>query len=357
MSENDTIILVTSDIHLGSLDCEIDFFIQFLKEINTGKFGKDLQAFIILGDFIDLCMDVPKTLLKREKIQEIFTLLLNIKKWTNLIIVLGNHEIPVIGDYDEKFKRRKIKFLKKFENSNFSELFDNELYCQYLLLKKWNNEYALLLYDTREQIESNPTRIIKIKGFDLESDYCCFMTHGYQFDNDMYRFFVGQIWKSLISNSKFALKETYDYFWNKVIKEGRKIKSITFNQMKQELVVLKNKSIKEIDNSFQGLSYVEFNIIKLNMRIMKRWERASNPNSYFDEIKEFLEEEDYDFPKITHIIYGHTHHSGISYGNINNLEVEILNDGSWQHVQPTYVEINNKGIFNLKGFPNDTKSS
>ncbi|MFW9900983.1 MAG: metallophosphoesterase [Candidatus Thorarchaeota archaeon] len=356
MSENKPIILVTSDVHLGSLDCEIDLFIQFLKEINDKKFGKDLQALIILGDFIDLCMDVPKTILKREKIQEIFTLLLNIKKWINLIFVIGNHEIPVIGDYDEKFKRRKIKFLKKFQNSDFSELFDNELYCQYLLLKKWNNEDTLLLYDTRDQIERNPNKKIIIKGLGIDSDYCCFMTHGYQFDGDIYRFFVGQIWKSLINNSKFALKETYDYFWNKVIKEGRKIKPITFEQMKKELSVLKNKSINEIDSSFHGLSYVEFNIIKLNMRIMKRWERASNPNSYFNEIKEFLEEKDYDFPKITHVIYGHTHHSGISYGYINNLEVEILNDGAWQRLQPSYVEINTSGRLKLKAFPNDNNS-
>ncbi|MFX1570318.1 MAG: metallophosphoesterase [Promethearchaeota archaeon] len=356
MIENNPIILVTSDVHLGSLDCEIDLFIQFLKEIIDGKFGRNIQALIILGDFIDLCMDVPKTLLKREKIQEIFTLLLNIKKWTNLIFVIGNHEIPVTGNYDEKFKRRTIKFLKRFENSNFSELFDNELYCQYLLLEKWNNEDALLLYDTREKIELNPTRLIKIKGLDLENDYCCFMTHGYQFDGDMYRFFVGQIWKSLISNSKFALKETYDYFWNKVIKEGRKIKPITFEQMKKELAVLKSKSINEIDASFYGLSYVEFNIIKLNMRIMKRWERTSSPNSYFDEIKEFLEDKDYNFPKVTHVIYGHTHHSGLAYGNINNLEVEIVNDGSWQHVQPTYVKINTRGRLNLKAFPNNIKS-
>ncbi|MFX1451104.1 MAG: metallophosphoesterase, partial [Promethearchaeota archaeon] len=280
MSKNEPIILVTSDIHLGSLDCEIDLFIQFLKEILDGKFGSNIQALIILGDFIDLCMDVPKTLLRREKIQEIFSLLLDIKNLTNLVFVIGNHEIPVTGDYDEKFTRRKFKFLMKFGKSEFNELFNNELYCQYLLLKKWNNEDALLLYDTREQIESNPTRLIKIKGLDLDGDYNCFMTHGYQFDGAMYRFFVGQIWKSLITNNKFSLKETYDYFWNLVIKEGRKIKPIKFGDMKQELATHKNKTIKEIDISFRDLSYVEFNIVKLNMRIMKRWERESNPSSY-----------------------------------------------------------------------------
>ncbi|MCK4380320.1 MAG: metallophosphoesterase [Candidatus Lokiarchaeota archaeon] len=348
MGEIKPIILVASDVHLGSLDSERELFIQFLKDIINGEFGEKLQVLIILGDFIDLCMDIPERILKREKIKEIFTLLLDIKKSINLIFVLGNHEIPVTGDYDEKFKRRELKFLLKFKNSDFSELFNVELYCQYLLLKKWNNEDMLLLYDSRDQIENNPIKIIKIEGLDLDTDYSCLMTHGHQFDSDMYRFFVGQIWKSLISNKKFEVKETYDYFWNEVIKEGRKIKPITLKQMKQELVKLKNMSIESIEVLFSELSNLEFNLIKTNMRIMKKWERASNPDYYFDEIKEFLEDDEYDFSKINHVIYGHTHHSGVSYGNINNQEVEILNSGSWQHMQPSYVEIISKGKMNLK---------
>ena len=139
-------------------------FIQFLRSIINGEFGEELQALIILGDFIDLCMDVPERILKRKKIQEIFTLLLDIKKSINLIFVLGNHEIPVTGDYDEKFKRREQKFLLKFKNSDFSELFNEELYCHYLLLKKLNSEDMLLLYDSREQIESKPIKKIKIES-------------------------------------------------------------------------------------------------------------------------------------------------------------------------------------------------
>jgi len=353
MGETKPKILIASDIHLGSLDSERELFIQFLKDIINGEFGEEIQALIILGDFIDLCMDVPERILKREKIQEIFTLLLDIKKQINLIFVLGNHEIPVTGDYDEKFKRREYKFLRKFKNSDFSELFKQELYCQYLILKKWNDEDMLLLYDSRDQIEGNPIKKIKVEGLDLNSDYGCFMTHGYQFDSAIYRFFVGQIWKSLISNNKFEVKETYDYFWNEVIKDGRKIKPITFIQMKQELATLKNMSLDSINSLFSELSNLEFNLIKTNMRIMTKWERAANPDYYFDEIKEFLEDDEYDFSKINYVIYGHTHHSGISYGNINNQKVEIINDGSWQHMHPSYVEIVSKGKLNLKSYKNN----
>ncbi|MFX1377534.1 MAG: metallophosphoesterase [Promethearchaeota archaeon] len=356
MSEIKPIVLVVSDIHLGSLDCRRDLFIQFLTKITNGTFGNKLQALIILGDFIDLCTDIPKTLLERKKIQIIFSLLMEIKKKINVIFVLGNHEIPVTGDYDLKFKSRKDKFLKRFESSNFNELFDREFFCQYLILKKSNNEDLLLLYNSRDQIEENPINKVRIHGLELENDYECFMTHGYQFDSDIYRFFIGHIWKSLITNNKFEIKETYDYFWNEVIKNERKIKPITFENMKMELARLKNKSLEFINMLFTELSYLEFNLIKANMRVLKNWHRASKPDYYFDEIKSFFENKHYNFSKINHIIYGHTHHSGMAYGNINNQRVEIINDGAWQHVIPSYVEILIKGDLILRSFSNAIKS-
>lgn len=356
MGEFNPKILVVSDNHLGSLDSERDLFIQFLRKIVNREFGNELQALLILGDFIDLCTDIPETLLKRGKIQEIFTLLLEVKKQISVIFVLGNHEIPITGDYDEKFQRRKEKFLIKFKNSTFSELFDNEFFGQYISLKKWNNEDMLLLYDSRDQIEKNPIYKVRVEGLELDNDYWCFMTHGYQFDSDIYRFFVGQIWKSLISSNKFEIKETFDYFWNKVIKDGRKIKPITFEQMKQELAKLKNMSIESLDALFSELSNLEFNLIKANMRVMKKWEHVSKPDYYLDDIKEFLEDDEYDFSKINHVIYGHSHRKGISHVTINNRQVEIINDGSWQHIKPSYVEIHHRGKLNLKTISKDLSS-
>ncbi len=350
MGEINPKILVVSDIHLGSLDSEKDLFIQFLRKIINGEFENELRALIILGDFIDLCTDIPKTLLEREQIQEIFTLLLEIKRNINLIFVLGNHEIPVTGDYDEKFKRRKEKYLRRFRSSKFGELFDNEIYGQYLLLKRSNNEDMLFLYDKREEIEENPVKRIKIDGLELEEDYRCFMTHGYQFDGDVYRFFVGQIWKSLISRNKFEVKETYDYFWNEVIKKGRKVKPVTFKMMIEELANLKNVSIESQYSLFSELNNLEFNLIKANMRILKKWERASKLDYYFNEIKRFLEDDEYDLSKINHLIYGHSHHKEIYNGSVNGHSIKIVNDGSWQHIEPSYAEILKKGIISLKSF-------
>jgi UDP-2,3-diacylglucosamine pyrophosphatase LpxH len=350
MGETKPRIIVVSDVHLGSLDSEIDLFTQFLRNIINGEFGNELQALIIMGDFIDLCTDVPFKILKDKKIQEVLKLLIKIKENIKIVFLLGNHEIPVTRDYDEKFKRRKDKFLRKFQNSNFQEIFDNSLYYQYILFKKWNNEDTLLLYDTRDQIYHTPITQIKINDVDLAGDYECLMTHGYQFDSEIYRFFVGQLWKSLINNDKYEVKETYDYFWNEVIKNGRKIKPITFKQMKEDLANLKEITLTKVDLLFSELNTLEFNLIKANMRVMKKWERASNPDYYLNEIKKFLEDDDFNFSKINHVIYGHSHHKERTQRAINNKQVEIINDGSWQHVQPTYVEIHYKGRMNLKTF-------
>lgn len=348
MSENKPKILVVSDVHLGSFGSERDLFIQFLKRVINGEFGSELQVFIILGDFIDLCTDLPRTLLKRKKIQEILKLLLELKEKMKLVFLLGNHEIPVTGDYDEKFERRKKKFLIKFKHTKFNELFDFELYCQYLLLKKYDNEDMLLMYNSREQLENNPIKKVKIEGLDLDSDYRCFMAHGHQFEGEVYMLLVAQMWKSLISSNKFEVKETYDYFWNQIIRNGRKIKPIRFEQMKEELAKLKGKSIKSIDTVFSELNILEFNFLKASMRVMKKWKRASKPAYFLKEIKKFLEDDDYDFSKINHVVYGHSHYKEISYATINNQQVEVINDGSWQLFQPSYVEICAKGKMYLR---------
>jgi UDP-2,3-diacylglucosamine pyrophosphatase LpxH len=228
--------------------------------------------------------------------------------------------------------------------------------CQYLLLKNWNDNTMLLMYDERKQIEGNPSDKVKIDGFNLREDYRGLMTHGYQFDSEVYRFFVGQIWKSLISNNKFEIKETYDYFWNNIIKNGRKIKPVTIEEMKEELAVLKHKPRRVIDAQFSELSNLEFNFIKSNMRILKKWQKASKPAYYLNEIKNFLENNKYDFSKINHLIYGHSHNKEVYHGIVNGHSIEIINDGAWQHIKPSFVEIHNEGEITLRLFPAISKA-
>jgi UDP-2,3-diacylglucosamine pyrophosphatase LpxH len=225
------------------------------------------------------------------------------------------------------------------------------LYYHYALLKKEETNTILFLYNSRKQIENNPAKQVKIIGLDLDGDYRCFMAHGHQFESDVYRNFVGQLWKSLISSEDFGVKETHDYFWNYIIKKGRKIKPIGFKYMKEELAKIKKKSIESMDIVFSELNLLEFHFIKASMRVMKRWYRAaSKPDYFLNEIKEFLEDDEYDFSKINHVIYGHSHFKEKSIATINKQQVEVINDGSWQHMEPSYVEICNEGKIFLKSF-------
>ena len=255
MVEMKPIILTVSDIHLGALKSNMDLFIKFLNDILKDNFGKDLQALVILGDFLDLCVSIPRILLAEEKIQEILNLLIEVKKKVNLIYVLGNHEIPVTsniftGSYDEKFERRKKKFLNKFNNTIIEELFPSDSICQYIILKKLDGKDKLLLYNSQDQIYDSPLGELKIEGFYLESDYECLLLHGYQFDSDVYRLFTGQMWKSLISYHNTEVKEAFNYFWNEIIKGQKKIKPVTFETMKTELANIKNLSTDTIDAIF-----------------------------------------------------------------------------------------------------------
>jgi UDP-2,3-diacylglucosamine pyrophosphatase LpxH len=346
-------ILVASDVHLGALKSNIDLFTQFLNDIINGKFGNDLQVLIILGDFLDLCISVPKTLIADQDVQEVFRLLLEIKKDIKLIYILGNHEVPITGNpltgnYDDRFMKRKKKFLKKFRNTIVSDLFAFENVCQYAILEKYDNNDMLYLYDSQDQIYRHPIYGTEISGIDLKDNYRCLFLHGYQFDSDVFRFFTGQMWKSLISYHNVEVKEAFNYFWNERIKGKKKVKDIVLDKMKADLIRLKKLPPEMIDTLFSDLNSIEFNFIKVNMRMMKRWEGARDYSYYLNGILEFLDEAECDLSDINHIIYGHSHQKGISNETINNHSLEIVNDGAWQHVQPSFVEILSNGKINIK---------
>jgi len=353
MGESNPRILIVSDLHLGALNSNVDQFSLFLNKIINGEFGDDLQALLILGDFLDLGTTVEKTFYTDEKITNIFTQLLEVKKKIHIIFVPGNHEIPVtsgitLGVADEKFKRRKEKFLKKFMNSIVGELFESNTVCQYIILSKWENENTLLLYDSQDQIYDHPIQTIKIDNLDLGENYKGLMVHGHQFESDAIRIFVAPFWKSMISYQNLEIKEVYNYFWNYVIKEEKKIKPITIEDMKSDLKRLKQISSENIDELFSDLSNLEFSLIKLNMKVMQKYRNARKLSYYIEGIEEFFEEADCDFSSITHIIYGHSHIKGISNETINHQNVEVINSGNWDNSSSSYVEILNEGKINLK---------
>ena len=344
-------ILVVSDIHLGALKSELDLFQKFLTDIDTGEFGNDLQTLIILGDFFDLCTDNVSTLLNNKQIKNILEILNKIKNNKNLIFVLGNHEIPVTGNYDKKFNRRKTKFLKRFKIGIIDDLFNDEMFCQYVVLKKFDNEDSILLYDSIEQIFDGFISKIKINGLDLDNNYECLMTHGYQFDNELFRFLGGIIWNYLIKSDDISVKDSFDYLWNITIKGDKRVKDSEFNVMLEELPHLKELEPKIIHDDFSNYNKKNFDFTKLYMRILEKWEESSKYEYYIDGIRDFLRDKNHSLININHIIYGHSHKCNSSEVNIGNNQINIINDGAWQHVTPSYVQIFSKGRMKINEIP------
>ena len=87
MSESNPRILIISDVHLGALNSNLDQFTLFLSKIINGEFGNNLQALLILGDFLDLGTTVKSTFFTDKKITDILTLLLEVKKKILIICV------------------------------------------------------------------------------------------------------------------------------------------------------------------------------------------------------------------------------------------------------------------------------
>jgi len=87
-----------SDVHLGTDRCNTQKFLKFLKEIKTKKL-------IMVGDIIDIyCMEKYSTRWKKEHTECLHQILNHIKKGTEVVYILGNHEGAFRRYCDLEFK-------------------------------------------------------------------------------------------------------------------------------------------------------------------------------------------------------------------------------------------------------------
>lgn len=342
---------MVSDIHVGALKSELNLFQKFLNDIKNGEFSNDLQALVVLGDFFDLCTDISHTLLNNKQIKSILEDLNKIRNEKKLVFVLGNHEIPVTGNYDKKFHDRKIKFLERFKIGIFDDLFDERIFCQYVVLKKFDNTDSILLYDSIEHVFDGFINKITINGLELDNNYECLMTHGYQFDNELFRFLAGIIWSHLIKSDDVGVKDSFDYLWNIIIKGDQRVKDSEYNVMLDQLPELKDVEPKTIQGNFSEYNKYHFDFTKLYMRILEKWEESSKYEYYIEGIKDFLKDKDHNLKNINHLIYGHSHKCKSSEEYVGNTQIKIFNDGAWQHVTPSYAQIFSKGQIRIKEIP------
>ncbi|KKL73021.1 hypothetical protein LCGC14_2079100, partial [marine sediment metagenome] len=116
--DDDTIVVVVSDVHVGAMINHHAIFIEFLKQV--GRNPKNLKAVIILGDFFDVIMESVRDYCRRlyfpggsrdehtksfiymdEKTRNYDKIFLGLKKLQDreirVFFTLGNHEIKIIG--------------------------------------------------------------------------------------------------------------------------------------------------------------------------------------------------------------------------------------------------------------------
>ncbi len=222
-----SLVIVTSDIHLGDLYCKTNEFEQvltnLLQDIERGNLPQ-LKALIILGDTFDLIMNTSQNLCKKPEFKRIYDLLSTINnQGVCIVFVLGNHEIPTTGSYNWVFKQRKREFMNNMWNSGFNyELLNNLTLCQYVVIgRNEENHIVIMFYDSANKIRYNykkrlintDRQLVLTSNVDF-NDKSYLMTHGHQFEDWNTHHFVTAPWWNIFMGLSEDSKKGLNKFWH-----------------------------------------------------------------------------------------------------------------------------------------------
>ena len=377
-------------MHLGALHTKKSFFDLFLSSLcfslEKEKF-KNLKALIILGDCFDLIMDTHQDLLQFGVYQNILEKFdeLHQKSDFRLVFALGNHEVPVIDNYDDNFFDNKDKMLDKFNKMqkemglNYS-FFTKDIFAQYVLLQPVDygkSEPVIKLYDTKQEMVNN--RAVNTFTLDAKTQSTDFnnylMVHGYQFDPDLTVF--AKIWNLGLMGSISLIKQMGDVIWNGFLKriynKGKRLVFFTQDKIEHMIKKVAEKFFKKenIQKDEKRKEDIHENL-SIKYKIAEHREAIRENRKTIDKIIKylpFLENLGYTEP-INHVIYGHTHdrlrpiekmYSREIQPSQQQFQVEVVteekkflisNTGAWQHVKkPSFVEIHSNWKVNTKVIP------
>ncbi len=413
MLERNPIIISVSDVHLGGGNSAKDLFREFVHEINLIYHSETIQkpkVLIILGDIFDVMMNTYENI--STEFLDIFKLLDDLyQKGLKIIIALGNHEVSVTGDYDTKFTARKLsvieRLLEYLKEHHFEPKFiSKKNICQYIVIENQilngNGQWHIHLYDSKYQIPNkmpNNLRPIEIGESNFEDAYKCLCCHGYQFfkaatkwsgefiwnpllkakpstKDRMNRFYntmgvrdvlkktthstkavLDDIWDQfqydfdedeLDENQKKLLNQYYEDFEKKDEQEssenGHKIKVPSF--IKDVGKSIKNLAKKNRDKTKAYISQHFFlSILNKMAQTDEIIEDLKKIKDVDERIVGYLREEM--FNDVSHVIYGHTHNK--IHTQLKG--VTLVNDGAWQHANPSYVLFYPNGDLEIKNYP------
>ncbi len=347
--DNSASILVLSDVHLGDIYCRRDEFSKFLSNILESRMsGKIpyLRALVFLGDFFDLIWNTIENLASSKEFMDIYSILQAINNNdVEIIIALGNHEIPTGGFYNIEFEKRKKVFLEKLRGNGFYYNFLNEFtVCQYVILgQNSSNKTVISLFDSIYDIEfnefglilrENDKRTIILTHEKQMNKYQYLMTHGYQFEGWFkHHIFLAPVWESFVEEDmeRVLLNELW---------YGLKQLNLLITDENIEHVA----SEKNLDISDFSSSKIEKNLTKIDKKLAYNGRNIKN-DAYFKRIPLYLKKNS--LKHITHVIFGHSHEIGMN----NDSNIIMLNTGCWvADKTPSYIEIHTDGEFKVRQF-------
>jgi len=397
-------ILTFSDVHLGATRSNSDELYKFLSTLLSDPLRASVGSIFILGDFFDLCMSTPRSL--SSTFIQIYDLLEEFQKQgIPIVYILGNHEIPIIGDYENFFLSLKNEFYSRFKYlKNPPRFIKKDSLAQYILLTTNNNQtfhYSIgnNIYEVKDQLNKN-----------LSGNFIYLLCHGYQFDPNFIKKIGGVIWKKLISSESENLKKIFDVFYNGILRGGflrreneiykvyPEVNEFAFNTMHNcESLLSRIKEREEesqnivhdlyqalidvvVDNNYKmlhqffeeqniSLEYIKAQDLKIDIDFenymtfqeVKQLSYVLGGINFFSQsflgkyylkkrILRFLEE--YKLHQITGIIFGHTHDKETLYIDYYANKLNAYNDGAWQNNTQisNYANILSDGTVLLKDY-------
>ncbi len=306
--------LIISDIHLGGPEPFYGTFLRFLhvlrEKLETNvDFRNTFRCLIINGDLFDLMVGNFQKL-SRNYLQ-IYRLLGQIQNrfGKRIINLLGNHDVPVWGDFNSRFLKRKQKFISGFNRQNFPGTFlGTNNVGQYVLLKKnGNNPWDLILTDSLELIKKQVT------GGDMN----IFILHGHQFLPNTK--VGGPIW-SLMLKFPAIVKTALNFLLSRSLSKHNKVSDQEPERQEKTTVISK------------GL--VDCKGIPVPKHKLRDFIRPD----YNGEITNYLSKNQ-ELSNIAYFIYGHTHRGGTSVIEFNKRPLHIINAGAWIDSDPCFIEV------------------
>lgn len=349
--DENTAMLVVSDVHLGIDQIKLDDFKEVINEIasNLDKY-KMLKAIILIGDIFDLMVSDIEYLGSKQEYIPLYDDLYSIKDRVKIIYALGNHEAPVPENEFSKVKHEIFKGLKNLLNERC--FLDENNMCQYIVVNSTDINSVLWLYDTKKQAK-NPGRTIELNiplgdaGSDLGKK--SLLVHGHQLlkiASDGCDAIWYMLWKAPDSTKAIVRK-----VWNRAGK-GK------YQHDKQIIE-------QEVSNIDDPVVREEVKMRLLKMELYE--ERKDHPHALSDDFKDdqvetFFRKEK-EFKEVSTVLYGHTHVysdkkvlkvRSWSWKKFHFQETEIntYNSGAWVDVDaPSFIGINASGHVKLYLIP------